>query len=201
MVPLDMVIIQIMLSVFKNFWRTTWGPFAYHWWYAYHRLGTPVLGHSNFLINWKVSKNSINWKWNFRSTEKRQFWSSEIRFNDPLSRQLVLISVKHNINWTKSGQQLCSINAMFDLIERSPKLSQNKSILIVKERTVERHTCFDYFYYFSRNFANFLFENNICWYNSCGLGKIRGKTYFQYFSIQKNYYSVKRKNKAFTSCE
>ena len=43
MVPLDIVIIQIMLSVFKNFWRTTWGPFAYHCWYAYHRLGTPVL--------------------------------------------------------------------------------------------------------------------------------------------------------------
>jgi hypothetical protein len=32
---------------------------------------------------------------------------------------------------------------MFDLIERSPKLSQTKSILIVKERIVKRHTCFE----------------------------------------------------------
>jgi len=23
--------------------RTTWKTFAYHWWYAYHRLGTPAL--------------------------------------------------------------------------------------------------------------------------------------------------------------
>ncbi len=50
--------------------------------------------------------------------------------------------VEHNINRTKSGQQLCSINAKFDLIERSPKLSQTKSILIVKERIVKRHNCF-----------------------------------------------------------
>jgi hypothetical protein len=31
---------------------------------------------------------------------------------------------------------------MFDLIERSPKLSRTKSILIVEERIVKRHTCF-----------------------------------------------------------
>ncbi len=48
---------------------------------------------SNFLINWKALKNSVNWLWKFRSTDKTQFrstdktqfWSTDFWSNDPLS--------------------------------------------------------------------------------------------------------------------
>ena len=33
----------------------------------------------------KSLNNLINWLWNFRSTEKWQFWSSDFRSNDPVS--------------------------------------------------------------------------------------------------------------------
>ncbi len=53
---------------------------------------------------------------------------------------LILIStvfVEHNINQTKSGQQLGLINSIFDLIKCSPKSSQTKSKWIVKIKIVE----------------------------------------------------------------
>ncbi len=53
-----------------------------------------------------------------------------------------LTIVEQKINQTKSGQQLCSINAMFDLSKPSPKLSRTKSKWIDEERIVERPTCF-----------------------------------------------------------
>ncbi len=40
---------------------------------------------SNFSINWKASKNLVNWLWKFRSTDKTQFWSTDFRSNNPLS--------------------------------------------------------------------------------------------------------------------
>jgi hypothetical protein len=40
---------------------------------------------SNFLINWKASKILVNWLWNFWSTEKWQFRSTDFWSNDLLS--------------------------------------------------------------------------------------------------------------------
>ncbi len=72
-----------------------------------------------------------------------EFWSHD-QSVDPLiiTKHESTLIVKYNINQTKSGQQLCSMNALFDFIERSPKLSLTKSILIVEERIVKRPTCF-----------------------------------------------------------
>ncbi len=47
------------------------------------------------------------------------------------------------LNQTKSGQQLCSIKSIFDLMERSPKWSGTKAQWIVKIRIVKRTTCFE----------------------------------------------------------
>ena len=36
--------------------------FAYHQWYAYHRLGTPALGHNNCCLKTFSWDDSFNWK-------------------------------------------------------------------------------------------------------------------------------------------
>jgi hypothetical protein len=77
---------------------------------------------SNFLINWKLSKNLVNWLWKFRSTDKTQFWSTEFwssefwssdhspysrrqnfenifkKFENPCINQMITLSVVNNRN-------------------------------------------------------------------------------------------------------
>ena len=52
---------------------------------------------SNFSINWKASKNLVNWLWKFRSTDKTQFWSTDFWSSDhsPLRLQLDLINLNN----------------------------------------------------------------------------------------------------------
>ena len=61
-------------------------------------LGTWPNSLFSISIKWKVSKNSVNWSPQFRSSEKCQFRSSEIRSSD----RLPLWAFKANISFCKS---------------------------------------------------------------------------------------------------
>jgi hypothetical protein len=100
-----------------------------------------------------VSKNSINWLWNFRSTEKWQFWSSEFRSNDPVSVKQQLIQVN------KTLKRFLQTSVVYAKILVSENGWQNRSLIpsskhveirfnrIIKKRSF-RHPCKKRSYYF-----------------------------------------------------